>query len=99
MRAMILALFVTACVGCWQARSNEPTTVHIPPMPAQRPPCVENPPPPPEHIVILGPESGCPEMFAGCIDVESGKQLARYLTALQVWAAAAWASCQPEEEP
>jgi hypothetical protein len=56
-------------------------------------PCLHQQPPSKVGITIAGPESGCPESFAGCLSAEDGMALAKYVQQLELWAGAAWIRC------
>lgn len=95
--AAIQLLFALALNGCSKRPSGDRPIV-LQPLPLEPLRCVEAPPPTPNEIILLGPEDGCPEQFAACIDVPTGQRLAGYLTAIQVWSESAWAACKKASE-
>ena len=55
--------------------------------------CLEAKPPQSEPVRFIGPEGGCPDAFAGCLDLDGARGLLRYINALQDYTKSAWTLC------
>lgn len=86
----------TAAIGMLSCCGGHAPAPRPPALELERRACLAEPPPEPHGLTPAGPEQGCPETWAMCLERDGALALIDYLATLRRYAADAWDRCGPE---